>query len=479
MDYPKFMVSGMTAFRDFIWRECPYMKKTIKYLKEGVKHLLPNAALRVIQEKRQKKRDELFFEQEVFPKIPDTIGLETEYEAKSQEILRVYRKVEVCTVFAHRIGEIIVSLGHQQEFPPKEGELAIFFPVGWIPREGGEQCEYLYEDRYIANIYLYQKVAAMLPLVTRENAGFWKYFIQHYKHRTYVSHRFDHQNLLAMQKKILQKKNFHRQYLHFEPDERKEGEKKLEEMGLAGKKYVCFFARQGRYLREFLGIAPSDVDPARNSHVENFGLMSKCLWQRGIHSVRMGHLVEEAFNAPGAVDYANHYRSEFMDFYVLSQALFLISDTSAMEVMANLFDKPLVMVNMPVITFNADSLNYCDRKQDIFLPKKMYDTHRKRYLTFREIFAIERQEDSRYKIAEYYEAHGIVLEENTPEELADAAEEMIARLDGTFSYTPEDEIRQKRFSELLAWATEGRVCFVVDLPVGREFLRQNEWLLEL
>ena len=255
------------------------------------------------------------------------------------------------------------------------------------------------------------------------------------------------------------------------------GDKKLKEMGILGD-YVCFFARQGRYLKEHLGIDSGDVQQERCSHIENFNLMSERLWSRGIQSVRMGYLVEGMFDAPGGVDYANRYRSEFMDFYVLFRAKFLISGPSAMTHMANLFDKPLVMVNMPVITFNADSLNYCDRKQDIFLPKKMYDTHKKRYLTFQEIFAIERQEDSRYKIAEYYKTHGIVLEENTPEEIADAAEEMIARLNGTFAYTPEDEMRQKRFSKLLAWATQGRDCFVVDLPVGRDFLRQNEWLLE-
>ena len=452
------------------------MKKMIQHLKTGLKRILPKPMLRLIQESRQKRSDELFFEQEVLLKIPLESALEAMYEKKSQEILKTYRKIELCTVRAYRIGEIIVSLGHQQAFPPKEGELAIFFPVGWIPRADGVRCEYLYEDRYIANTYLYHKLAHIVPFVTRENAGFWKYFIQHYKHKTYVSHRFDFQNLLMMQKQIIKEKSFHRQFLYFEPNEIEKGDRKLKEMGLVGA-YVCFFARQGRYLKEHLGIDGAG-DPERCSHIENFSLMSERLWRRGIQSVRMGYLVEGSFDAPGGVDYANRYRSEFMDFYVLSKAKFLISGPSAMEVMANLFDKPLVMINMPVITFNADSLNYCDRKQDIFLPKKMYDTRKKRYLTFQEIFAIERQEDSRYKIAEYYETHGIILEENTPEEIADVADEMIARLDGTFSYTPEDEMRQKRFSELLAWAMQGRDCFAVDLPVGREFLRQNEWLLE-
>lgn len=449
------------------------MKKAIEYWKAIVKPLLPKAVLRW----RQRRRDALFFEQEVFPKIPVDRSLYAEYEKKSQEILKAYKKVELCTIYAHRIGEIIVSLGHQQEFPPKAGELAIFFPFGGIPSAEGDRCEYLYEDRYIANTYIYHKIAGMVPLVTRENAGFWKYFIQHYKSKTYVSHRFDFPNLLAMQKQIIKKKNFHRQFLHFQPNEIESGDRNLKEMGILGD-YVCFFARQGRYLIEYLGIDASEVQAERNSHIENFNLMSERLWRRGIQSVRMGYLVEGSFEADGGVDYANLYRSEFMDFYVLSKAKFLLTGLSAMAVMANLFDKPLVMINIPVITFNADSLNYCDRKQDIFLPKKMYDTHKKRYLTFREIFEIERQEDSRYKIAAYYKTHGIVLEENTPEEIADAAEEMLARLDGTFSYTAEDERRQRRFSELLAWATQGRDCFVIDLPVGREFLRQNEWLLE-
>ena len=207
------------------------MQKAIRALKARVKRILPNIMLHLLQ----KRRDEHFFDQKVLSKIPEEKELAAGYEKRSQEILRTYKKIELCPIYAYRIGEIISSLGHQLEFPPKEGELAIFFPMGWIPRTEGIKCEYLYEDRYIANTYLYRKVADMLPLVTRENAGFWKYFIQHYKRKTYISHRFDHPNLLAMQKQILKKKNFHHQYLHFEPDERGEGEKKLEEMGLAGK----------------------------------------------------------------------------------------------------------------------------------------------------------------------------------------------------------------------------------------------------
>ena len=80
------------------------MKKTMKYLKAGLKHLLPSPVLRVIQERRQKSREERFFDQEVFPKIPEARGTEAEYEEKSQEILKKYRKVELCTIFANRIG---------------------------------------------------------------------------------------------------------------------------------------------------------------------------------------------------------------------------------------------------------------------------------------------------------------------------------------------------------------------------------------
>ena len=447
----------------------------LENLKSLIKRILPQSVIDMIRQYRQRKKDYLWLEENVFPKIKQDICLEDEYEEQSKELLTRYKRIEICTIISNRVGEIIVALGFQSVFPPKDGELAVFIPVGWIPNFEGLQ--YLYDDRYIANTYLFGKVAQLFPIVTRDNAGFWKYFIQRYKSRTYFSHRYDRPNLLQMQKKIIMGKNFHRIFLRFDVQERKSGDTQLKHMGIQGE-YVCFFARSARYLKEFLGKIDLPGNAVRNSHIANFGLMSERLWDKGIQSVRMGYLVEGAFAAPGGIDYANKFRTEFMDFYILSKAKFLVSGPSAMQVMANLFDKPLVMINQPVFTFNADSLNYCDRKQDILLPKKMYDTVNKRYLTFKEIFAIERQEDSRYKIAEYYDAHGIVLEENTPEEIADAAEEMLERLNGTFKYNPEDEARQKRFSELLAWACEGRDCFVVDLPVGRNFLRQNDWLLE-
>lgn len=55
---------------------------------------------------------------------------------------------------------------------------------------------------------------------------------------------------------------------------------------------------------------------------------------------------------------------------------------------------------------------------------------------------------------------------------------MLERLNGIYADTPENEARQRRVPELLAWVCEGLDCFVVDLSVGQNLWRQNEWLLE-
>ena len=74
---------------------------------------------------------------------------------------------------------------------------------------------------------------------------------------------------------------------------------------------------------------------------------------------------------------------------------------------------------------------------------------------------------------EDYDAAGVSLVDNSPEEIRDLAVEMMDRLDNNLHYLAEDERLQKRFKSLL----EAKPMYATGARVGRDFLHKYAWLL--
>ncbi|MFQ6618950.1 MAG: TIGR04372 family glycosyltransferase, partial [Fidelibacterota bacterium] len=81
----------------------------------------------------------------------------------------------------------------------------------------------------------------------------------------------------------------------------------------------------------------------------------------------------------------------------------------------------------------------------IFIPKKIWSTEEKRFLTFREILE---SGVGGYFFSEQYIQAGLEAVENNAEEILDLAKEMNERLNGNFEYTEEDEELQNKFHSL-------------------------------
>jgi hypothetical protein len=446
-------------------------------LKDGIKKLLPSSIVEYIRKKRQIRNDEHWFEQKLLPYLTDAPERSAEYEKRSQDLLSKYHRIEFCEIVSHRFGEIIVLFYLSQEFPSQSGEMTLFVPVGEIPDEA-PGTHFLYAEHYIANISLFHKVSERIPVLVEKDFGFWCYFIKNHRDRVYYSRRYDFENRMVMNSEFIRRKAYQDICLTFTPEEQKRGREELLKMGIQGE-YVCFFSRTFAYLEKVFKIDCSEtLDCFRNSNIENFTLMCEQMQKKGIQSIRMGKFVDAPFSAPGAIDYASKYSSPFMDLYLSANAKCFVSDCSAIQLFASLFHKPLVLTNTPIFTMKGDAVPYFDATRDILLPKKFLDTRRKRYLTLREILEIEKQEDHHVKVYQYYKSHGIISEENSPEEIAAATNELLERMNDTVEYTSEDIAMQGRVLELLEWAAQGRDCFVYDVPIARDFLRNNPWYLE-
>lgn len=259
-------------------------------------------------------------------------------------------------------------------------------------------------------------------------------------------------------------------HVSFTPEEEKKGLKELHKMGISeGSKFVCFIARDAAYLDITLPEGSWRYHDYRNSDVNKLINAAEELICRGYFAIRMGAVIKEPLNSnnPRIIDYATQHRTDFMDIYLCSKCYFFISTGVGLDVVPALFRRPVLLVNfIPLGNLCSWGTTY------LFIPKKLWLSKERCFMTFREI--IESGAGS-FGRTEQYEQAGIEAVENTSEEIRDVTIEMDERLKGTWQTTEEDEELQQRF-----WALFKKSEFhgVIRAHIGRDFLRQNKDLLE-
>ncbi len=261
-----------------------------------------------------------------------------------------------------------------------------------------------------------------------------------------------------------------RPHLSFTEEECRRGWASLAGWGIGqATPYVCFQAREPRYLAVTYPDRNWDYHNYRNADIQNLLPAVETLTRRGYMALRVGAVVEAPMETsnPRILDYARNGRTEFLDIFVGAHCRFYLGDPSGIACIPVIFRRRVAFVNfIPFAYVRSWSA------QDLLIPKTLWLRSERRWLTFREIL------DSgigRCHWAEQYERHGIEVIENTPEEITALAVEMDERLRGTWQTTPEDEELQRRFWSLF---TPSTLRGVIRGRIGAEFLRQHRGLLE-
>jgi len=259
-------------------------------------------------------------------------------------------------------------------------------------------------------------------------------------------------------------------HLSFTPDEHARGEAALARLGIPeGAEFVCFAARDKAYLAQTV-LSPHSwaYHDYRDSDICHYMPAVERLTERGWYALRVGAAVERAVDTgnPRIIDYATQWRGEFLDIYLASRCRFFLGDTSGIFLVASIFRRPVVMVNL-VPLYQVPSWG----AKDLFIPKKLWHRTQLRFLTFREILESEIGD---FCYTDQYEQHDLELVENTADEISAVVDEMDQRLAGTWVTTAADERRQACF-----WSLVARVRPNQALPsrIGAAFLRENANLL--
>ena len=267
-------------------------------------------------------------------------------------------------------------------------------------------------------------------------------------------------------------------HLSFTPKEELRGQEGMRSMGMdPDSRFVCLIVRDGAFLNSFMP-GEWDYHNYRDSDIQNYVLAVEELASRGYFVIRMGAAVRERLQSthPQVIDYAtNGARSDFMDIYLGSKCTFCISAATGFDAIPQVFRRPIVFVNHVPLGYLATS-----RRQFLGITKHHRSANDGRELALREIFE---SGAAFFAFAEEYEAHGIFLTENSPEEIRDAVAEMAERVTETWRQQEEDAELQHRFWEIFPTHSvdserKRPLHGEIRSRFGACFLRDNRWWLE-
>lgn len=209
-------------------------------------------------------------------------------------------------------------------------------------------------------------------------------------------------------------------HLGFTKSEERRGQRELRALGIPdGAKWICVINRDPIYLKVKEPAADYSYHDFRDSDINNYRAAVMALMERDYWVIRMGAHVNGPMKlqAPKFIDYAvSGLRSEFMDIYFGAKCEFCISNGTGFDGIPMIFRRPVCFVNEApfeyLSTWMANSL--CIWK---------HHWRDGRRMSVQEIVA---SGAGLFFKSEQYAAAGISMQENTPEEIRDAALEMLA-----------------------------------------------------
>lgn len=392
---------------------------------------------------------------------------EEHYESKWIELVGKYRQISLFRLDLSGIGETVTRMHAVVEDNAlcNTDEFRVFIPD-------------LRQDKRICNTEIVHLIKDTY-IVDKKEINFWKWVLenhfsevntQDYNKYLYRGHR---------QPQLFKEKLF-----TFSKEQVEMGETNLLKMEI-NVPFVCMINRSANYVKNTINdISCRDYNirahEYRNSDFGEYSSTIHFLKNNGILAVKIGRGEEPIPPIDNCIDYAGLYADDFMDFYLLSKCKFMISTTTGIFTVAGAFGKPVLMVNAVSISFSFAGLRYTEH--DLYIPKKYYDIHKKSYLSLREIAKVEQLVliDGRG-----YEKYGIEFIDNTAEEILDATEEMLLRLEGQWQDTEEDikyyNEYKRIMKEINVLSKENkRNLWGEGIPyrISARYLRNNIYLLD-
>jgi len=380
-------------------------------------------------------------------------------------VLFPFYKIKFLKLFSDRIGHYAVNtellLCYLDQIKQHEKRTKYFFYISDAP---------------ICNASLHSMWKRVIPIVSMTkiagNVDRWLLRILSDRYKSSILRKFEVPDGYQDIENNLQK---NKQHLSFTKDEMRRGEKLLSQLRIpVNSKWVCLLVRDSAYLDKYLPGLDWSHHFYRDCDIKNFEKASLFLADRGYYVIRMGKAVSNIFHVShkNIIDYANHpLRSDAGDIYLSAHCTFFISTSTGLDAVAQIFRKPVMMVNIAPFKFQ---LQYWF-PLELFITKKVYDKKNNRFLSFREIDDTIPQQCDVRKVA--HELNYEIVE-NTEDEILALVSEMESRLNQNFLCDVENKFHDflktdRVFSMIMdrnLLRSSPEKCYI---RIGEAFLKEN------
>ncbi len=254
--------------------------------------------------------------------------------------------------------------------------------------------------------------------------------------------------------------------LEISPQHEADGRKCLEKLGIPREGWFVTLHVRDQSQGKFGQAVNARPTSNRDANIDSYRLAVEAIHSHGGFVVRLGDIsMRPAPDIPGLIDYIHTpYRADWMDLFLIARSKFFLGTSSGPNGIPPVFGVPSLLTN--VAPTNVFAL--C--KDDLYVPKLLWSEGEQRFLTLDEM--LSKPWDWCFNM-HLHEHLKVYPKENSPEELRDAVEEMIARLSGNRFYSPQEEALQQRFQTIAAMHQPGGI----QCRIGSNFVCEHQEIL--
>ena len=239
-------------------------------------------------------------------------------------------------------------------------------------------------------------------------------------------------------------------------------------------KFICLTVRDSAYLDKLYIDENTSMHDYRNADINDFLMACEVLTDLGYYVIRMGSVVKKPIKTSNKmiIDYAyNNLRTDFMDIYLASQCEFCLTTGTGFDGTTIIFRKPNIYVNSAPLFFLRTECSSM-----LSIPCYYYSKKFSRNLTISEIV---NKKSAVYLDTEHFQADGIELIKNSPEEIKQLAIEAAKRQKKEWQDNEGDKLQEKFRKIFPSKKTFDAITYHGEIKgrIGSDFLKKNKWWL--
>lgn len=222
--------------------------------------------------------------------------------------------------------------------------------------------------------------------------------------------------------------------------------------------FVCMHARESGFHND----ANSQTGYFRNVDINSYRLAIDLIRSMGGWVVRMGESSVKPLPAmDGVFDYAcSPHKSDWMDVFLSASCLFFLGSTSGLMNLPSVFGVPCALTNWTAL-FSLPCFPH-----DLFITKRFWNKAENRFIPWNEMARPPYSE----AMDDELRTMGLQMIDNTPEEIADLAKEMLNRRLGKYEESESAKMLQQKARVIF----DSTYSSKSPARAGEEFLKKYE-----